>query len=48
MELQRSFESHRAAWLAEDRAGWLSRNRPYPGMVDALTSSEYPVYFASR
>lgn len=47
LELQRSFESGRAAWLAEDRAGWLSRNRPYPGMVDALTSSEYPVYFAS-
>lgn len=46
-ELQKSFEGHRASWLSSDRAGWLARNQPYPGMVDAITSCEYPVYFAS-
>lgn len=46
-ELQKSFEAHRADWLAQDRAGWLDRNKPYPGMVDAMSSCQYPVYFAS-
>ncbi|KAF8063748.1 hypothetical protein HT031_003605 [Scenedesmus sp. PABB004] len=45
--LQAAFEAHRAAWLASDRAGWLQRNQPYPGMVDALSTCDYPLYFAS-
>eukprot|EP00775_Hariotina_reticulata_P003709 gene3709-3972_t len=46
-ELQESFEKHRAGWLGTDRAGWLAKNQPYPGVVDVLKSCEYPVYFAS-
>lgn len=46
-KLQTSFEQHRAAWLASDRAGWLDRNRPYEGMVEAMASCEYPIYIAS-
>eukprot|EP00878_Enallax_costatus_P025300 GHUV01027065.1.p1 GENE.GHUV01027065.1~~GHUV01027065.1.p1 ORF type:complete len:226 (+),score=38.23 GHUV01027065.1:1234-1911(+) len=46
-KLQASFEDHRANWLGSDRQGWLARNQPYPGMVDAVTTSEYPIYFAS-
>ncbi|KAF6253918.1 hypothetical protein COO60DRAFT_369922 [Scenedesmus sp. NREL 46B-D3] len=45
--LQASFEQHRATWLASDRAGWLARNQPYAGMVDAVAACEYPIYFAS-
>jgi hypothetical protein len=47
-QLQTSFEQHRATWLASDRAGWLARNQPYDGMVDAVAACEYPIYFASR
>jgi hypothetical protein len=47
-ELQAGFEAHRASWLEQDRAGWLSRNQPYPGMVEAMRDCQYPVYFASR
>jgi hypothetical protein len=47
-QLQESFEQHRARWLGSDRAGWLAKNQPYPGVVEGLQSCEQPVYFASR
>ncbi len=47
-QLQALFEARRAAWLSDDRVGWLALNAPFPGAVDALASCPYPVYFASR
>ncbi len=37
----------RAGWLANDRQGWLSRNKPYPGIRDALQHCDAPFYIAS-
>lgn len=45
--LQKAFEEHRATWLDRDRDGWLACNKPYPGIVDALSTCEAPFYIAS-
>jgi phosphoglycolate phosphatase-like HAD superfamily hydrolase len=38
------FGAVRDAWIARDRASWLSLNAIYPGVTDALNLSQEPVY----
>jgi len=43
-ELIEFFGTVRDQWMAEDLAGWLAPNTMYPGLVDALNTSDVDMY----